>query len=314
MSERLTRRQIHNATFNNLLTASGPSTLAMARDLANYHEYYSFTAPTLGGIGNSNVFISYSSRQVAHNLINRQLEVRPSYRVCSLLSAPSRMLPRRQKSRTSRSHTSVSPLILVSHSELTQRTAFISLFNMTNVAAAQNPAFPNPQGIVDYASIAILELRANMAGTGHDVRFLFRNGTDTGPPIAYNLFGGSSVDTDLNTMITTLTPSLLSNTTSWCHACNQTLLRGCSGALALESSLAASPSTGSSGSSVSPVGAGFIGAGVTLALAIALLASLIALGLVTIGKKRRMWNDRLALGQTKVHITGGAESFTSSTR
>lgn len=41
---------IHNATFNNSL----PTTyLAQARDLANWHEYYTFSDPSLNGIGNS---------------------------------------------------------------------------------------------------------------------------------------------------------------------------------------------------------------------------------------------------------------------
>lgn len=45
--------QIHNATYAQALNAVGTSILAQVRDLANYHEYGSFTSPTLGGIGNS---------------------------------------------------------------------------------------------------------------------------------------------------------------------------------------------------------------------------------------------------------------------
>lgn len=49
----------------------------------------------------------------------------------------------------------------------TMRTAFLSIFNMTNIRAS-TPTFPNPEGIVNYASIATFELRANMANTGYD--------------------------------------------------------------------------------------------------------------------------------------------------
>lgn len=46
------------------------------------------------------------------------------------------------------------------------RTAFLSLFNLTNLAAAD--AFQYPDAIVDYASAAVFELRQNANGNGHD--------------------------------------------------------------------------------------------------------------------------------------------------
>lgn len=49
-------------------------------------------------------------------------------------------------------------------------TAFLSIFNMTNIRAS-TPPFPNPEGIVDYASVATLELRNNMANNGYDGQF-----------------------------------------------------------------------------------------------------------------------------------------------
>ncbi len=91
------------------------------------------------------------------------------------------------------------------------------------------------QGIVDYASVGVLELRKNMAGTGHDgttwfhrlnsssstnersstyenlpslpVRFGFKNGTADGEATGlsyYPLFGSSSLDTDLTTFVNNL--------------------------------------------------------------------------------------------------------------
>jgi hypothetical protein len=41
---------IHDANYANTLP---PTFLQQARDLANWHEYYTFTSPQLSGIGNS---------------------------------------------------------------------------------------------------------------------------------------------------------------------------------------------------------------------------------------------------------------------
>lgn len=161
-------QSIHNATYAALLAKSGASTLAQARDLANWHEYYTFTSPTLGGIGN-----------IGGQAILPQI-------LASL-----------------QTFTNTSQPVKVSHLQIAYKP-YLALFNMTNLAAATNPVFPNPQAVVDYASVATLEVRANMAGNGHDVRFAFRNGSDIGSPIAYPLFGSSSIDYDLATFISTL--------------------------------------------------------------------------------------------------------------
>lgn len=50
--------------------------------------------------------------------------------------------------------------------------AFLSIFNMTNVASAQG--FSYPDAMVDYASAAVFELRENAAGDGHDGEALSR--------------------------------------------------------------------------------------------------------------------------------------------
>ncbi|KAK4046977.1 hypothetical protein OIO90_006369 [Microbotryomycetes sp. JL221] len=45
-------QSIHNSTFANLLNETGSDVLAKVRDLANYHEWGSFTSANLSGIGN----------------------------------------------------------------------------------------------------------------------------------------------------------------------------------------------------------------------------------------------------------------------
>jgi hypothetical protein len=78
---------------------------------------------------------------------------------------------------------------------------FLSIFNMTNLAASTNPTFENPTAMVDYASVAVFELRPNGSGpSGYDVRFGFKNGSSTETDVTYYpLFGTNSVDMDLHT-------------------------------------------------------------------------------------------------------------------
>lgn len=78
---------------------------------------------------------------------------------------------------------------------------FLSIFNMTQLASATNPVFSNPTSIVDYASVAVFELRPNDDEDGsYDVRFGFKNGSSTETDVTYYpLFGTDSVDMDLAT-------------------------------------------------------------------------------------------------------------------
>ena len=127
--------------------------------------------------------------------------------------------------------------------------------------------------------------------------------------VYYPLFGSASLDTDLNLMISKLEvsipssldepysrlspqPYLLNNITSWCNACNQTSASGCDlvyaaqqSSLALVQANATIASLQSNHSNLSNVGAGFIGAAVTLALGLALVAYAYATGKG--GTKRR---------------------------
>lgn len=73
---------------------------------------------------------------------------------------------------------------------------------MTNIAASTNPVLQYPQGMVDYASVGVFELRDGGSGSsGYDVRFGFRNGTETDDLTYYPLFGTDSVDMDLSTFV-----------------------------------------------------------------------------------------------------------------
>lgn len=65
------------------------------------------------------------------------------------------------------SFTNASTTVKIAHLQIAYKP-FLSIFNMTNLAAATNPTFPYPQAFVDYASVITLEVRKNMAGTGHD--------------------------------------------------------------------------------------------------------------------------------------------------
>ncbi|KAH9929080.1 phosphoglycerate mutase-like protein [Epithele typhae] len=96
---------------------------------------------------------------------------------------------------------------------------FISLFNLTGAAVAD----PGIAGIVDYASVVALELRAGAGGPTVSMRF--KNGTTDGALHDLQLFGADSVT--LDQFVAALAPSAVNSTQEWCTACNQTSLRGC---------------------------------------------------------------------------------------
>uniref|UniRef100_A0A0W0G0D6 Phosphoglycerate mutase-like protein n=1 Tax=Moniliophthora roreri TaxID=221103 RepID=A0A0W0G0D6_MONRR len=155
---------------------------------------------------------------------------------------------------------------------------FISLFNMTGVAQAH----PELAGIVNYAASVALEVRQPSSGGDPVLRFNFKNGTDDVTYKTYSFFNASG-DVPLSTFVNYLNPAAINTTAQWCTECNNSKDRGC-GALAL----AASQAQGQAHRQrISPVGAGFLGAGLTLFVAAAMLAVLFFLGLLTFGKKGR---------------------------
>ncbi|KAJ7230858.1 phosphoglycerate mutase-like protein [Mycena haematopus] len=99
---------------------------------------------------------------------------------------------------------------------------FISLFNVTE-AAEQDPEI---RGIVNYASVVSLELHKSPAGAPNVV-MKFKNGTNEHAFRPLSLFGKSTVS--LDDFIERLAPAAINTTSQWCQACNQLVLRGCSG-------------------------------------------------------------------------------------
>ncbi|KAL0062233.1 hypothetical protein AAF712_010915 [Marasmius tenuissimus] len=123
---------------------------------------------------------------------------------------------------------------------------FLSLFNMTGIAKAQ----PELAGFVHFAGSIALEVRQPADGSAPVVRFNFKNGTDDA--------GASQLGNNKD--------------------------RGC-GEPALATMEGQSQASSSHHQTISPVGTGFLGAGLTLFVAIATLPVLFFLGLITFGKK-----------------------------
>ncbi|KAI0058242.1 phosphoglycerate mutase-like protein [Artomyces pyxidatus] len=225
---------IHNANFSKTLP---PTFLAQARDLANWHEYNTYTSAQLDGIGN------IAGRTV----------------VPSLITGFTRIV------------NASDPLSFMVE-ELSYKP-YLSLFNMTGVAAANSSL----AGIVNYASVVALEVRQPSSGGEPVLRFNFKNGSDIFR--TYSVLG-STGDVPLSTFINTLAPSAVNTTTEWCGVCGNSQDRGC-GELA-QASAEAKPHQ-----RISPVGAGFLGAGLTLAVALMAFGVLAFLGVLSLGRPQR---------------------------
>ncbi|GJE91913.1 hypothetical protein PsYK624_080650 [Phanerochaete sordida] len=157
---------------------------------------------------------------------------------------------------------------------------FLSLFNMTGV----NSDGQLPAAVVNYAAAVAFEIRQ----TGNDapfVRFNFKNGTDDDGFKVYNMqLPGMAQpgDVPLSTFLSTLEPVAINTTLQWCNACGQATDRGCAALLNASSTTAVAPAHHDR---ISPVGAGFLGAGLTFAVYSMLLAALAFLGLLAFGKR-----------------------------
>ncbi|KAF7299313.1 hypothetical protein MIND_00880300 [Mycena indigotica] len=155
---------------------------------------------------------------------------------------------------------------------------FLSLFNMTGVAQAH----PELAGLVNYAASVAIEVRQPNDGSEPVIRLNFKNGTDASF-VTYPLLGGSG-DVTISALANHVNPALVNSTTQWCTACNNTQDRGC-GALAQAAAAAlASAPAAHRHQPISPVGAGFLGAGLTVAVMLAMFAVLTFLGCLTIGR------------------------------
>ncbi|GAA6025568.1 hypothetical protein JCM10207_002706, partial [Rhodosporidiobolus poonsookiae] len=257
---------IHNSTFNDAVNALGNGTLPHLRDLASYHEAALFTAPNLDGLGN----------------------------IAALTLLPRIFGSLREMTKSDNE-------VLVTHYHLAYKP-FLSLFNMTNLAAAQNPSFPNYDKMVDYASMAVYEIRDGGSGpSGYDVRFGFRNGSETSTDVTYYpLFGTDSLDIDLETFASNVNESaLLPSNEAWCHYCNNNGSVPVCYDIALADQyedLAAKYKEISDGHFTS-VGSGFIGACVTIVVMLAALGLFRALGWIQFGKRKTTPTDRYPLNE-----------------
>lgn len=154
---------------------------------------------------------------------------------------------------------------------------------------------------VPYASALALEVRQPSAGGEPVIRLNFKNGT--GEDFKTYPFLGGSGDIPLSTLVNHvnvralnlslriishhLQPALVNSTAQWCAVCNNKQDRGC-GALAAAASQASAAAANANirHQPISPVGAGFLGAGLTLAVVLAMFAVLAFLGLLTVGRGR----------------------------
>jgi prostatic aicd phosphatase len=150
-------------------------------------------------------------------------------------------------------------------------------------------ASPNFYGLPDYASTMAIELRQPVNSTGLNdlvVRFGFRNGSlPTTELITYPMFGRSQSEGDMpwSSFEATMAAQSITTQRDWCNTCvsNLTFCAAYSTNLGLEAT--GTNINGESFPSVSPVAAGFIGAGVTIAI----VASVEALGALVWYRRRR---------------------------
>lgn len=151
---------------------------------------------------------------------------------------------------------------------------FISLVNLTASPAADWTT----DGIVGYSASIVLEIFNTTGSSSQGLRMKFKNGTDD------TSFHTLTLQNGMNTVdgfVKALQPLGINNTLDWCNACSNQVDRGCA---TFFSSNASSVSHHSG--SVSAVAAGFIGAGVTLAVVLGALGLLAFLGIVGLGTKR----------------------------
>ncbi|KAJ6466385.1 histidine phosphatase superfamily [Mycena sanguinolenta] len=231
-----------------------PTFLAQAYTLASWHEYNIFTSPQLDGIGN------IAGRTILPVILAELQEIANT----------------------------TNPLKLA-YQSLAYKP-FFSLFNMTGAAEQQ----PELAEIVPYASAIALEVREPAGGGEPMIRLNFKNGTGA-DFITYDFLGGTG-DMPLSALIDHVNPALINSTAAWCAVCNNSQDRGCGAlaAAAANASAAAALADAPRHQPISPVGAGFLGAGLTLAVVLAMFGVLTFMGLLTIGRGRSRKAGRTA--------------------
>ena len=134
---------------------------------------------------------------------------------------------------------------------------------------------------MDFTGSIALEVRTS-PGTGPFIRFNFKNGTNDVSYNTYGLLGSVSGDVPIQTFIDNLSPLGIEDLPEWCALCGNTYSRGCQFLRAAEVDTKGLRW----GGDVSPVGAGFLGAGLTVFVVGALMVIVIVSGIVRVGRKK----------------------------
>ncbi|KAI0770390.1 histidine phosphatase superfamily [Fomes fomentarius] len=220
--------------------------LARARDLANWHEYGVFSDNDFSGIGN----IAFRAM------------------IPSVVTAMQRIA-------------NASDPLKVHYSSIAYKP-FVSLFNMTGVVA--NGVIP--PAIVNYAGSVVLEVRQPPSPSSEPViRFNFKNGTDDDTYRTYPmriLAPDALSEIPVSTFVSAFQSAAINTTLQWCDECNQSEARGCAALLANKGSY--SFGGAAEHQRISPVGAGFLGAGLAVVVYGIGLAVLVYLGLLKVGR------------------------------
>lgn len=149
---------------------------------------------------------------------------------------------------------------------------------------------------VNYAAAWALEIRQPTDGSEPVIRVQFKNGTDDNVFRTLNMSIPGSPDTGdvpVSTFINVFEPAAVNTTLQWCHVCNQTSDRGCAALLSAAGNTTST--TSSHHDRISPVGAGFLGAGLTLAVMLMALAAAGFLGFLAFGRRGRRTSSQRGL-------------------
>jgi hypothetical protein len=174
---------------------------------------------------------------------------------------------------------------------------FFSLFSLFQI--------PELQGkLVDYASAMVFEVHQDKS-----IQLYFRNGS-YGSLDPYSMFNSSSIP--ITTFLSHADSLKINALADWCNACGETSARGCASLYALNGTGSGgkySDVTSTTGKhQVSPVVAGIIGALVSLAVALVLVAALLYLTGLTVVKRSKFRRQQLLAPGSTSTVHHGANS------
>ena len=182
---------------------------------------------------------------------------------------------------------------------------FISLFNVTGVAQMNNslagvgkyrPHHPyyhrmrfrstnRSLPLVDFSGSIAFEVRTSPK-TGPFIRFNFKNGTTDSSYNTYGIMGSSSGDVPVQTFIDKLSPFGVETLPEWCTLCGNINSRGCQ--FLQEENMNLGSHGLRWGGSMSPMGAGLLGAGLAVVV-VGIFATVgVVLGLLRVGKRKSL--------------------------